>query len=48
MNLPNQVVQVIEEKSGEVVYTLRIKEKKLSSKVFAKENTRSGSEKAPP
>ena len=35
-NLPNQVVQVIEEKTGEVVYTLRIKGKSFRPKVFAK------------
>jgi phosphodiesterase/alkaline phosphatase D-like protein len=33
---PDQVVQVIEEKSGEVVYTLRIKGKSFQPKVFAK------------
>ena len=36
VNLPNQVVQVIEEKTGEVVYTLRIKGKSFRPKVFAK------------
>ena len=33
---PDQVVQVVEEKSGEVVYTLRIKGKTFHPKVFAK------------
>ena len=36
VNLPNQVVQVIEDKTGEVVYTLRIKGKSFRPKVFAK------------
>jgi hypothetical protein len=36
VNQPNQVVQVIEEKTGEVVYTLRIKGKNFRPKVFAK------------
>ena len=36
INQPNQVVQVVEEKSGEVVYTLRIKGKSFRPKVFAK------------
>ena len=35
INRPNQVVQVVEEKSGEVVYTLRIKGKNFRPKVFA-------------
>ena len=33
---PDQVVQVLEEKSGDVVYTLRIKGKTFQPKVFAK------------
>ncbi len=36
INKPDQVVQVVEEKSGEVVYTLRIKGKSFRPKVFAK------------
>lgn len=36
VNQPNQVVQVMEEKTGEVVYTLRIKGKNFRPKVFAK------------
>ena len=36
INQANQVVQVIEEKSGEVVYTLRINGKDFRPKVFAK------------
>ena len=35
INKPDQVVQVLEEKSGEVVYTLRIKGKTFQPKVFA-------------
>ncbi|HBU58850.1 MAG TPA: hypothetical protein DEB48_03300, partial [Verrucomicrobiales bacterium] len=36
INQPNQVVQVVEEKSGEVVYTLRIVGKDFRPKVFSK------------
>ena len=36
INQPNQVVQVVEEKSGDVVYTLRVKGKSFQPKVFAK------------
>ena len=36
INRPNQVVQVLHEKTGEVVYTLRIRGKSFSPKVFAK------------
>ena len=36
INQPNQVVQLMEEKSGEVVYTLRIKGNSFRPKVFAK------------
>ena len=36
VNQPNQVVQVIEDKTGEVVYTLRIKGTNFRPKVFAK------------
>ncbi len=35
INRPNQVVQVLHEKTGEVVYTLRIRGKSFSPKVFA-------------
>ena len=36
INKPDQVVQVVEEKNGEVVYTLRVKGKSFHPKVFAK------------
>jgi phosphodiesterase/alkaline phosphatase D-like protein len=38
INKPDQVVQVLEEKSGEVIYTLRITGKTFRPKVFAKGN----------
>ena len=36
MNKPNQVVQVLDEKTGQVVYTLRIRGNSFRPKVFAK------------
>ena len=38
VNKPNQVLQVVEEKTGEVVYTLRIKGNSFRPKVFANGN----------